>query len=136
METNEEEDLDKTFQEIIFLIYRNRCIWHTNNEKKCEGRLRILNLIPGNSLFRWDMNSNVCVCEKHKEWYESGEKQPYELLFQTLPSVANFCLINQDDRRVIEHQINDFKAFLLDNFKDAVRKKKAPFPSLYGRFTV
>lgn len=142
MEKINEDELDNIFSKIIFLIYRNKCIWHDCvNGVPCGGYLETSHLIPrGDKYFKWDMNNAVVMCSNHhKFWHgtystEFSQSDASELLNKTHPELIDFLITNKNRMHQYKPDISAIKAFLLDNKNEAIEKGKAPFPSLYGKF--
>lgn len=143
MGTNLEDDLDNIFTKIIFLIYRNKCIWSNDFQVPCGGILETSHLIGrGNKYFRWDMNNAVIMCSNHHHFWHGKYKMEFSLedaskkLQETHPELMNFLILNNNSKHQYKPDIEALKAFLLKNRNEAIEKGKAPFPSLYGKFDV
>ena len=137
-----EDELDNIFSKIIFLIYRNKCIWKdTMCEVECGGHLETSHLIPrGDRYFRWDMNNAVVMCSNHhKFWHgtyssQFSQSDASELLNETHPELIDFMITNKNRMHQYKPDLDAIKTFLLDNKNEAIEKGKAPFPSYYGKF--
>lgn len=140
MQKINEDELDNIFTKIIFLIYRNKCIW--NGEIiPCGGHLETSHLIGRkDKYFRWDMNNAVVMCSNHhKFWHgtysrEFTQSDASELLNKTHPQLVDFLIMNKNKLHQYKPDIDAIKTFLLDNKTEAIEKGIAPFPSYYGKF--
>lgn len=142
MQKINEDELDDIFTKIIFLIYRNTCIWNKEHDPiKCGGVLETSHLIPrSDKYFRWDMNNAVVMCRNHHRFWhgtysmEYSQEDARKLLMATHPVLMNFLIDNYRSRHQYKPDIDAIKTFLLDNRNVAIEKGVAPFPTYYGIF--
>lgn len=133
-----ERELDIIYRDVIQLIYKNKCVFeHNCQDLDCGGALSVINVISRkNKFFRWDLNNGILLCEAHAKWWSDNRLEPYKLLHQTLPEVAEFHLINQSTIPTLPLDLGAIGAFLSEASIEAIKKGSAPFPSIHGRFDV
>lgn len=128
MNNLDEDDLPIIFENIVQLIYRDKCTCDNHN---CEGSIRVVRILP-QKLLKFDLNNVVLTCEAHKNFWESEEC--YQEFMKNNLELANFNIYNrglEDGEPDLEKQ----KQILLDNYTEII-KGTLPFPSLYGKFDV
>lgn len=133
-----QEELDVMYSNIIQLIYKSKCVFEKDcPDVQCSGDLVVVNVISKkHKHFRWDLNNGILLCAAHAKWWSDRRMEPYQFLHQTLPEVGEFHLINQSTKVEGEPDLGQISAFLSENASEAIKKGKAPFPSIHGRFDV
>jgi len=142
MQQIDENELDRTFSNIIFLIYRNKCIWHNHpiSDVPCGGWLETSHLISrANKYYRWDLNNAVPMCKNHHLWWHGRFKGRQSLLDSAVElavthvSLSNFMITNKRTSHQYKPDVEALREFLLEHAQEAIEKGTAPFPSLYGK---
>lgn len=139
-----DDGLNKMFSNIIFLIYRNKCIWEGELcDVTCKGNLQTSHLIPRRDhYFAWDMNNAVVMCDQHHKWWHGtlsasrSQDEAYQFLLRTHPKLVNFMIDNKHSKHMFKPNLDDIRAFLIQNSNEAIKKGYPYFPSLYGNFNL
>lgn len=128
MNSLDEDDLTVIFENIVHLIYRDKCIC---DDLDCNGSLIVVRLLP-QKLLEFDLNNVVLTCISHKDFWQS--EQCYQEFMKNNIELGNFNISNRglEDG---EPDLEKIKLLLLENYTKIINGT-LPFPSLYGKIDV